>query len=353
MGATANGNMPLHRCYPPRALTSTNRALAVSPSPRIGLRVLRYAAVVLAQAFAEEEERLLARALAMSQRAAAGGTGTENDPLDVDDAYDPGLRAAMEASVLPPSPAAAGPSGLPARPPLRAGPAAWAGEEAEEGTASRPIDADAELAASLAGGDDDEAYERHLSHPDGFEASYANAARRSFQAHKPASARDLLKREQEREYEEALALDRARDESMAEAAAREAAEQAAAEARALAAAKEAEEARERAHASVEARRAALLAQPEPAVGGAHVITVAVRLPEGGRLQRRFETEQRVGALYDWVHVAWADLSGIASVPADFTLVSHLPRTVHADRALSLRESGLTDRQCALFVESKE
>lgn len=282
----------------------------------------------------------------MSERAAAAGAGTEDDPLDLDDAYDPALRAAMEASVLPPTPLA--PASLGGGRPARQ-PAPPAVKGLPSGSAANPIDADAELAASLAGGDDDDAYARHLAHPDGLEASYAHAARRSIQAHQPASARELLKQEQEREYEESLALDRAREQSMAEAAEREAAEAEAAQASVLAESRAAEAAKERARAELDAMRGRVL--DEPPAGAPGVVTIAVRLPEGGRLLRRFEVGQRVGALYDYVRTAWADLSGAGAAPGEFALVSHMPRTVHDDRERSLRESGLTDRQCALFVES--
>lgn len=288
-----------------------------------------------AQAFAQEEERLLARAMAMSERGA--GAGAEDDPFDVDEAYDPALLAALEESVRPPSAE---------RPASRV-----VDLEAEEsGADDGPIDADALLAASLAAGDDDDdATARHLAHPDGLEASYAAAARRAFESTQPASARDLLLREQNREYEESLAMDRARESSLAESAAREAADAHAASAR------EAREsaARDAAAASeaskLAAARAAIAA--EPAAGGEGVVTVAVRLPEGARLMRRFERTSLVGALYDWVRVAWAD-SGAAVVP-DFALVSHMPRTLHADRAKSLAESGLNDKQCMVFVEQGE
>jgi len=128
------------------------------------------------QAFELEEERLLARAVAMSMRAARQGDGTEEDaPLDLEEMYDPGLCAALEMSVQP-----AEDEGMGAWQAGRQGSGGGgpSGSRAAPIDADAAIDADAELAASLAGGDEDEAHEdeaheRHLRHPDGFEASYA------------------------------------------------------------------------------------------------------------------------------------------------------------------------------------
>lgn len=279
----------------------------------------------------------------MSKQVAARGGGTEDDPLDLDDEHDPALLAAMEASVQP-----GDGGGERAFRELHGG----SGSEPPGAGAHNPIDADAELAASLAGGDDDEdGFAQHFAHPGGPEASYAQAARRAASVLQPASARELLLREQQREYDASLALDRARDESVAAEDARARAEAASAEAAARALAEAAEAAQRQGEARLAAERARLTA--EPLAGADGVVTVAVRLPEGGRIMRRFEKAQSVSLLYDWVHVAWADLSGLAAVPPRFTVVSHMPRKAHDDRSATLAESGLSDRQCALFVEPHE
>ncbi|KAJ1617351.1 hypothetical protein T492DRAFT_1100408 [Pavlovales sp. CCMP2436] len=269
--------------------------------------------------------------------------------------YDPALRAALEMSVQPNEDESMG------------APQAGRGGRGGEGPpgsraapidADAAIDADAELAASLAGGDDDETHERHMRHPDGMEASYAQAARRSFQVQeRGSSARDLLLEEQNREYEESLATDRAREKSLAEESTRAAAQaRAAGELEAVAmravetAAVGAAVAAASAAGALEAARARVVAQPDAGEG---VITVAVRLAEGGRLMRRFASAQFVGTLYDWLGVALADQLGQSALPAAFTIVSQQPRTVHGDRSKSLAESGLTDRQSLVFIEPAE
>lgn len=214
---------------------------------------------------------------------------------------------------------------------------------------------DAELAAHAAA-----VAEAHAALADGDAGGYANGGfggggadgsyhGRVRRAPIPTE-RDLLRQEQDREYQESLALDRAREESAAEAASREAAE--AAQLAAAEAESEAQRARaaEQAAAELSARRAAL--PPEPAAGAPATVQVLARMPDGGRQTRRFAHTHRVSHLYDWVTVLWADASGPETVPP-FVLVSNMPRKEHTERALSLADAGLGERQCALFVEPRE
>lgn len=161
----------------------------------------------------------------------------------------------------------------------------------------------------------------------------------------PPSERDLLRQEQDREYEESLELDRAREESAAaEEAARREREAQAEERRAAAAAA--------ALAAVDERRRRLV--PEPPAGAEGAVAVLARLPDGSRLQRRFAPTDSVRSLYDWVHVARADQNGAAEASPAFRLVSNMPRRVHADDpGVTLEAAGLATRQCAVFVEPTE
>jgi len=162
--------------------------------------------------------------------------------------------------------------------------------------------------------------------------------------------RDLLREQQDREYEESLALDRAREESVAEASRREAAELA--QIAAAEAELEAQRTRKREAAEQElsARRAEL--PSEPPAGTAATVEVLVRMPDGTRTKRRFAHSHLVSHLYDWVAVTWSDASGPESVPP-FKLISNMPRKEHTDRELSLADAGLAERQFALFVEVLE
>lgn len=93
----------------------------------------------------------------------------------------------------------------------------------------------------------------------------------------------------------------------------------------------------------EAKRAALGAEPT----GADVCRIAVRLPQGGKLQRAFTATESLEKVFDWV-----DVEGLLD-PEATRLVQTRPKRAYAypdDKGLSLAEAGLSG-QVLLLVES--
>lgn len=156
-----------------------------------------------------------------------------------------------------------------------------------------------------------------------------------------------LRAEQDAALAASLAEDRQREEARAEAErARAAAEADArhleAEAAAEAAVREAAAvaAAEAAEALRLARAAAL--RPEPAAGSVGCVAVLLRLPDGGRLQRRFDPQvDTAESLY-----GWAEATGVAP---GFSLVTSFPRSVLPRGERTLADVGVT-AQAALLVE---
>lgn len=139
---------------------------------------------------------------------------------------------------------------------------------------------------------------------------------------------------EERQLDEAARI--SREEEVAEYQRREI-EEAAAWAAQEAAEKEA--ALERRHRK---RAITLLTEPEK---GPNVTQVLLRLPTGERIQHRFESSAKVGALYDYV-----DSFGTVGA-GKFSLVSNFPRIVYGpDKMdLTLRDAGLHPN-ASLFVQ---
>jgi len=81
--------------------------------------------------------------------------------------------------------------------------------------------------------------------------------------------------------------------------------------------------------------------PEPPSDDRRAVRIAIRLPDGSRLQRRFSPESRVEAIYDFV-----DSQRVLS---EYDLVSSHPRQIYNDRTLTLSSVGLVG-QSSLFVE---
>ena len=152
----------------------------------------------------------------------------------------------------------------------------------------------------------------------------------------------LMRQEQEDEYARSLAADEARDAAeqqqreREEEAEREAAAQAAAEAEAgaAAAAEEAQEAAawERKREARAAKAASLPAEPPP---GPDASRVVVKLPDGRRLDRRFEKGAPLQAVVDLIEATDVGIY-------EFDLVSNFPRKVFgaAQRGESLEALGL-------------
>jgi hypothetical protein len=87
--------------------------------------------------------------------------------------------------------------------------------------------------------------------------------------------------------------------------------------------------------------------PEPEAGGEGVTRLAVRLPDGRRLDRRWSKDDALQSVVDWVEAVDADSYDVA-------LVSHFPRREFgpADRALTLEQAGLHP-QAMLFVKERD
>jgi multidrug efflux pump subunit AcrA (membrane-fusion protein) len=147
-------------------------------------------------------------------------------------------------------------------------------------------------------------------------------------------------------------LNQARDAEMArERAEREAAERAAEAAAAEAAAAEAVAAERAARAAEEhAQRVERLAAeagarlgPEPEAGG-DVTTLAVRLPDGTAVRRRFPKAATVASVLDFVASRGIDAGR-------YVLTTPMPRTVHDDLTATLEAAGLM--QCQVVLEERE
>jgi hypothetical protein len=78
-------------------------------------------------------------------------------------------------------------------------------------------------------------------------------------------------------------------------------------------------------------------QPEPAVDSPQAVAISVRLRDGRRCARRFQSEQPLQAVCDWL-----DVSESASMPARYALASAFPRRVFeaSEYGKSLAELGL-------------
>lgn len=171
-----------------------------------------------------------------------------------------------------------------------------------------------------------------------------------------------LRTEQDREYQEALAHDRAKAQERAareEEAAKELLRQQDAAARASA---EETECRRRLEGRASLRRAkkeALAAEPE--AGQAEVVLIRVRLPAsagGKRLQRRFHAAARLQEVCDYVESLDLEFGadGTEAVvdgfeEGEYVLVTTMPRRVWTDGDTAIRELG-RGKQLMLLVEEK-
>jgi len=78
-----------------------------------------------------------------------------------------------------------------------------------------------------------------------------------------------------------------------------------------------------------------------------IIHLQIRLPDGARLSRRFRKQEQISSLFDFVdgHMTSEELLDIV----EFKLVSHYPKRVHAEMSRTLQESGFFS-QDLVFVE---
>jgi hypothetical protein len=146
----------------------------------------------------------------------------------------------------------------------------------------------------------------------------------------------LIRSDTDWAYEESLRLDREKE------AARKAEAEAAEAAAAAAAAAAEKEARD---ALVAAANDAL--PDEPAAGGDDVVDIAVKLPDGRRVRRRFCKSHPLQSVFNFL------VSHEHLAPGTYRLMSQFPRRAfedHAPGAPTLEEAGLTQKQEALFVD---
>ncbi|KAK2353842.1 plant UBX domain-containing protein [Trifolium repens] len=85
---------------------------------------------------------------------------------------------------------------------------------------------------------------------------------------------------------------------------------------------------------------------EPPLGDEKVITIVVRMPDGGRCERRFFKTDKLQLLFDFI-----DISG-AVKPGTYRVVKSYPRRAYNinDSSATLNEVGLNNKNEALFLE---
>ncbi|WJX87065.1 hypothetical protein P8452_69294 [Trifolium repens] len=85
---------------------------------------------------------------------------------------------------------------------------------------------------------------------------------------------------------------------------------------------------------------------EPPLGDEKVITIVVRMPDGGRCERRFFKTDKLQLLFDFI-----DISG-AVKPGTYRVVKSYPRRAYNinDSSATLNEVGLSNKNEALFLE---
>eukprot|EP01135_Chromosphaera_perkinsii_P007218 Nk52_evm26s745 gene=Nk52_evmTU26s745 len=149
----------------------------------------------------------------------------------------------------------------------------------------------------------------------------------------------MIRQEQDAAYLESLRQDQEKKRLREEAEARERREQEEAAERENAMKRAAEEAKR-----MRLERLQMLPE-EPVKAGPGVTTVVVRLPDGGRLQRRFRNEDKVYHIYDYVH--GQDI-GIDS----FSLSSSYPKREVESSEETLEKAGLTPN-IMLFLKNDE
>lgn len=170
--------------------------------------------------------------------------------------------------------------------------------------------------------------------PYGMDVADDRATSRLLSATDPALNRNRsLRAQQDNEFEESLALDRAKELSQ--------------QAEADRMKREAEEAARKAQTVAEVRE--MKRRRVPAVPGPdcteRITELAIRLPTGGRLQRKFRASDTIGDVYDYVE---SEVDQLAS--GNFELLQPYPRKRFTDRALPLEELA---PKAALVVHLKD
>ncbi len=142
---------------------------------------------------------------------------------------------------------------------------------------------------------------------------------------------------QDQAYEEGLQRDRQREEE------REAQEEEEAMREAMEVSRREEDERQ-------IRQLQQLIPAEPAEGGENVCSLALRLPDGSRLQRRLLRDDTVGLLRCWVRAQRAAHPG---VPKNFAIVMDYPRRRFDDDSQTLQSAGMWPRAAINVVEDDE
>ena len=154
------------------------------------------------------------------------------------------------------------------------------------------------------------------------------------------TANQRIREEQDAAYQESLRQDQEKQRLKAEAEAKQKREDELAAQRELDAQHELE-------AKKKAKQEKMEMLPEePRSGGPGVTTIVVRLPDGGRLQRRFRNEDRVCQLYDFVHGKDIGID-------DFTLLSSYPRRGIESSEMTLEKAGLSPNAMLFLQENEE
>lgn len=170
--------------------------------------------------------------------------------------------------------------------------------------------------------------------PYGMDVEDDRVTSRLLSATDPALNRNRsLRAQQDNEFEESLALDRAKELSQ--------------QAEADRIVREAEEAERKAKTVAEVRemkRRRVPAMPGPDCTE-RITELAIRLPTGGRLQRKFRASDTIGNVYDYVESEAEELAD-----GNFELMQAYPRKRFTDRALSLEELA---PKAALVVHLKD
>ena len=148
-----------------------------------------------------------------------------------------------------------------------------------------------------------------------------------------------LRAAQDQAYEESLLRDRRREEEREQRELQE-------EDEAMAAAMELSR---REEAERQTRLLARSLPAEPPEGAEGVCALAVRLPDGARLQRRLLRGDTVGLLRRWVAAQRATAPG---VPASFAIVMDYPRRRFDDDEQTLLSAGMWPRAAINIVEDE-
>jgi hypothetical protein len=143
----------------------------------------------------------------------------------------------------------------------------------------------------------------------------------------PKSADQLLREKQEQEYQESLMMDQQKERQRRESE----------EDELLAAAmkKSEEEAEEAAKRAVEeAKQAALAMVPtEPAPSDAGVTTIAFRMTDGSRIQRRFIESNQIKHLIAFIEAEGTNMD-------ELQLMTNFPKKIYSDPEQTLKDAGL-------------